>query len=76
MHCNGKCYLAKQQQKEQSKEQQSGETKREKFEVQPFFLPHETRLTIASFKSKAIYDQLTIPSLSDYHAPVFHPPAI
>lgn len=76
MHCNGKCYLAKQQQKEQSKEQQSGETKREKFEVQPFFLPEEARLTIGSFTAKPIYSQLAIPSLSDYQATVFHPPAV
>lgn len=76
IHCNGKCYLAKQQQKEQKQEQQSGENKREKFEVQLFFLPGETHLTKAFFTAKPIYNQLTILSLPDYQATIFHPPAI
>ena len=39
MHCNGKCYLAKQLKEQEQQEQQAPIQKREKFEVQPFYLP-------------------------------------
>ncbi len=75
MHCNGKCFLAKQKQNEEKQDQQSNNTKREKFEVQPFFLPDEIilkdHLSVINIPHYALCNIM----LSDYQQAVFHPPA-
>ena len=75
MHCNGKCFLAKQKQNEEKQDQQSNNTKREKFEVQPFFLPEEIilkdHLPVINIPHWGQYNIM----LSDYQQAVFHPPA-
>ena len=75
MHCDGKCFLAKEKQNEQKQDQQSNNTKREKFEVQPFFLPEEIILEGALAFITAPYCKPGNIMLSDYQQVVFHPPA-
>src|ERR1044072_4935300 len=57
MHCNGKCYLAKQMQQQEKQDQQSNTSKREKFEVQFFSLPQEVSLTAHSTIIKILYTE-------------------
>jgi hypothetical protein len=75
MHCNGKCFLAKEKQNEEKRDQQSNNTKREKFEVQPFFLPDEIILkdTLAIINTPHCKPGNIM--LSGYQQVVFHPPA-
>lgn len=76
MHCNGKCFLAKQLRAQEKQEQQAPDSKKEKFEVQPFFLPDDINLinirpvsTIAFCETKDI-------KTSNFPRSVFHPPMV
>lgn len=73
MHCDGKCYLAKQQQKENNQSPQSND-KRERFEVQPFFLPEEIDMTFYKSNTLILFNNVVNSSLPNYTGSVFHPP--
>jgi len=75
MHCNGKCFLAKQQQKEEQQNDRSANTKKEKFEIQFFSLPSAVNLQIVFSGNDIMYNEYIIFSLPGFHTSVFHPPA-
>ena len=75
MHCNGKCFLAKQQQKEEQRNDKSADAKKEKFEVQPFFLPSAIDPAIVFFSADIIYNDFVNFLLTGFHPSVFHPPS-
>lgn len=74
MHCNGKCHLKKQLQKEDKKENAPSGNLKNKSELQ-FFSAYKTQLIIAEPGTRG---KLNIAYLfADYQAklhPVFHPP--
>src|SRR5690242_12326649 len=55
MHCNGRCYLARQIQKQQNENKEQGNNKKEKFEAQFFFVPAETTIVHFFSASALIY---------------------
>lgn len=76
MHCNGKCYLAKQLKQQEKQEQQSPNPMKEKFDVQPFFLPNDLVFTSIRFTAKLKYHFTKETISSRDPAPIFHPPTI
>ena len=76
MQCNGKCALSKQITQQEKQSEQSGNSKREKFEVQFFNLPEEINLTAHSSVINISYYELNTCTLSEYKQTVFHPPAV
>jgi len=74
MHCNGKCHLKKQLQKEEKKENSSPGNMKNKSELQ-FFSVYQTPLIIAepAVQSKCCIRYLFAESQARLHA-VFHPP--
>jgi hypothetical protein len=75
MHCNGKCFLAKQQQQEEQRNDKSADTRKEKFEIQFFSLPSAIILETIFSKNDIIYNDHVSFSLPDFHTSVFHPPS-
>ena len=77
MHCNGKCYLAKQVAKATRQDQQSPESRKEKFEAQPFFLPGDISLQykLTLYKKIISYNNTGSP-VKGYYCSVFHPPSL
>jgi hypothetical protein len=75
MRCNGKCYLAKKLQEERQ-EQQAPTSKKEKFEVQPYFLPKQLAFSAFHYFSKTVYPQTDKDYSSAYSHSVFRPPTI
>ena len=76
MHCNGKCYLAKQLKDQEQKDQQAPCPKREKFEVQPFFLPENISLIPSSPVIKVAFYQLVDINTTSFPRSVFRPPSV
>lgn len=76
MHCNGKCYLAKQKEKENSSNQPSNENKNEHFQLQVFSLPEEISITSRSNKNQTTFCSTNDLTLADFISSVFHPPAM
>jgi len=74
MHCKGNCYLAKQMQEQQDENKQSGNTRKEKFEVQFFFLPDETTISYVLPSITFTYALKSVSIISQYQQSVFHPP--
>jgi hypothetical protein len=75
MHCNGKCFLARQQQKEEQRDDKSANTKKEKFEVQPFSIPSAIDLEADFFSNDIAYNDFINFLLPGFHTSVFHPPS-
>ncbi len=74
MNCKGKCFLVKQLKNQEKQEQQSPDLKREKFEVQPFYLPASLDLTIFQFSVNAEYKNFDDTLTATFSRSVFHPP--
>jgi len=74
MHCKGNCYLARQMQEQQDDNKQSGNTGKEKFEVQFFFLPDETIINYVLPSIAVIYTPKRDNIIFQYQQSVFHPP--
>jgi hypothetical protein len=74
MHCKGNCYLARQMQEQQDENKQSGNTRKEKFEVQFFFLPDETIINYVLPSIAVIYAPEKDNIIFQYQQSVFHPP--
>ena len=74
MHCKGNCYLARQMQEQQDENKQSGNTRKEKFEVQFFFLPDETIINYVLPSIAVIYTPKRDNIIFQYQQSVFHPP--
>jgi hypothetical protein len=74
MHCKGNCYLARQMQEQQDENKQSGNTRKEKFEVQFFFLPDETIINYDLPLIAVIYAPKRDNIIFQYQQSVFHPP--
>ena len=76
MHCNGKCYLARQLKKQEKQDQQAPVAKKSKIEVQLFHPSEPLQMNICKQDGKIEYlpaYPLPLPSFS--HS-IFHPPAI
>ncbi|HTN08310.1 hypothetical protein [Agriterribacter sp.] len=75
-HCNGKCYLAKQIDKQEKQDQQAPNPKWEKFDIQPFFLPRSFTFSNDGMALTATYhteqDKLTV----SFPRAIFHPPSV
>jgi hypothetical protein len=76
MQCDGKCYLSKQIQQQEKQDQQTNNSKREKFELQFFFLPANITMASYSTVTNKLYKELNSIALPDYPHAVFHPPSI
>jgi hypothetical protein len=74
MRCYGKCFLKKQQQKEEDRNQQATENKKEKFEMQPYFLPEQIHTNIQIISAIIPFNKLAYITLAGYPASIFHPP--
>jgi len=75
MHCNGKCFLARQQQKEEQRDDKSANTKKEKFEVQLFSIPSAINLEADFVSNDIAYNDFINFLLPGFHTSVFHPPS-
>jgi hypothetical protein len=75
MHCNGKCFLAKEKQDAEKQSQQPNNDKKDKFEIQPFFLPETTSLNYYSLPVSNQYCNEKNVLLTGYTHAIFHPPA-
>jgi len=76
MHCNGKCYLARQLKEQEKQDQQAPNPKKEKFEIQPFFLPEQFIFEKIQFSTKVKYHYTEELIRLAFLRSVFHPPAI
>lgn len=76
MHCNGKCYLARKLMEQEKQEQQAPLPKKEKFEVQPCFLPNQLSFTSELLLNEAAYPFLDEPICSSPLSAPFHPPSV
>jgi hypothetical protein len=76
MHCNGKCYLAKQLKEQEQQEQQASNSKKEKFEVQPFFLPKGFAFVAIAVAPKVEYFHTVVIIRSPLLRCIFHPPTV
>lgn len=74
MHCNGKCYLAKQL-KEQQKQEQAPTAKKDKTEVILFISQEEGSPCAAGYSSIKKYFTPNDVRLVSFPRSVFHPPA-
>ena len=76
MHCNGKCYLAKQLKEQEKQDQQAPVAKKFKIEVQLFNLSEPLQINICKQGGKVEYLPAYPLPLSSFPHSVFHPPAI
>lgn len=76
MHCNGKCYLARQLKEQEKHDQQVPNPKREKFEVLPFFLPKQFALAGIYLSDKVEFACTQEMISSALIRSVFHPPTV
>lgn len=75
MHCNGKCYLARKLKEEEKQEQQAPVPKKEKFEVQPYFLPTQLSFVNVHTTTELNYCYTEKLDPSFFFSSVFHPPS-
>lgn len=73
MHCNGKCYLAKQL-KQQEKQEQAPVSRKNNSEVLLFLSIQKSDNPIFLFDSKTSYPALCNGRLASFPRSVFHPP--
>ena len=76
MHCNGKCYVAKQLKEQESQDQQSPQPKKEKLDFNPFYLPNDVKLLNNCDVSDITFCNLPQISTSDFPRVIFHPPTM
>lgn len=76
MHCNGKCYLAKQLKEEQKQEQQAPVTKKYKIDVQLFNLSEPLQLSNCTRDNPIQHIAAYVLELSSFHPSIFHPPTV
>lgn len=74
MHCNGKCFLAKEKQDAEKQSQQPNSDKKDKFEIQPFFLPETTSVNCINVSIGILYGNEKNVLLTGYTNKLFHPP--
>ena len=75
MHCNGKCFLAREKQDAAKQNEQPNTNKKDKFEMQPFFVPEITSLNCRPAVAVVLYNNEKNIALIGYSKTVFHPPA-
>jgi len=75
MHCNGKCYLAKKLKEQEKQDQQASNSKREKFEMQSFFLPNDFGFSNVQFSTIPKYYITYNIRILTFPRSVFHPPS-
>ncbi len=75
MHCNGKCFLAKEKQDAAKQSQQPNNDKKDKFEIQPFFLPETTSVNYYSVSVNLLFLNEKNALFTGYTNTVFHPPS-
>ncbi len=74
MKCNGKCYLVKKLKEQQTQDTSDKVPQNQKFEIQPYLLPHSVAVDYIILKEKIpfiIEDDLTLSTLPHL---IFHPP--
>jgi hypothetical protein len=76
MHCEGKCCLARKLKEQEQQEQQAPNAKREKFEVQPFYLPSQFAFSSIHLSTKVEYPYTAETISKAYLGSVFHPPTV
>jgi hypothetical protein len=76
MHCNGKCYLAKQLKEQEQQEHQSHAPKKEQFEIQLFFSTLVYSLVGIQGIPGLEYFEPAEKTLSANPRSVFHPPSV
>lgn len=74
MHCNGKCYLARQLKEEQKQEVPL--TKKSKIDVQLFNLSEPVRLSNCTKDISIKHVPAYFVKLSSFHPAIFHPPTV
>ncbi|RYZ19225.1 MAG: hypothetical protein EOO10_24655 [Chitinophagaceae bacterium] len=76
MHCNGKCYLTKKLRDVEDQNQQAPTPKKDKFDVQPYFLPDQVCLTATEPAINVEYWETDELFHSTFLHAVFHPPTV
>jgi hypothetical protein len=76
LHCNGKCYLARQLKEQAKKEQRAPDSKKEKFELLPYCLPESLLVASGCLFVESAYFYSDEPLAFAAHAAVFRPPGI
>ena len=76
MHCNGKCYLKKRLKEQEQQDQQAPNSKREKFEGQPYFLPENFKLIPTLSVTNIAYCNLIDIKATSFPRSVFRPPSV
>ena len=75
MHCNGKCFLDKEKQDAAKQNEQPNTNKKDKFEIQPSFLPKTPSINCLPVATVVLYSSEKDITLTGYSPTVFHPPA-
>lgn len=75
LHCNGKCYVARQLKEQEKQDQQAPVAGKEKFEIQLYFLPHQYSFTGVLFSVKTHYYYTEEFTGSTFIRAIFHPPS-
>jgi hypothetical protein len=74
LHCNGKCFLARQLKEQAKKEQRAPDAKKEQFEALPYCLPESLLIASASLTIERAYFHSDESLAVATHAAVFRPP--
>lgn len=75
VHCEGKCHLKKELQKEEKSEQTPTGSSKEKFEITLFNSYHKAEIIFSKNKTQSLFSYSVF--LSGKHiVPVFHPPGL
>ncbi|HSU51779.1 MAG TPA: hypothetical protein VLJ41_14340 [Segetibacter sp.] len=75
MHCNGKCYLAKQL-KEEQKQQQAPVAKKSTLDVPYYNIEQAVQLEVYSLENERRYLPARTEQLSSFAHSIFHPPTV
>jgi len=76
MHCEGKCCLARKLKEQEKQDQQAPNSRKEKFDIQPFFLPKQLSLVNIRFSHNVEYPTTEDLINSSFHHSIFHPPNV
>jgi hypothetical protein len=76
IHCNGKCYLAKQLKAEQKKDQQTPISKKSNIDLQWFDVPTTPQFTNITEDKITTHLPASAADLSSFHPAIFHPPIV
>lgn len=74
-HCNGKCYLTRQLNRQEKQDQQAPAPKWEKFDMQLFFLPKDPDFSNVRLLVETEYPVENEMLTFSFHRPIFHPPS-